>query len=96
MVHATRVRSAARCCPAHDFSEKRWRHLNFFQHECYITASVPPVKCPKRGVHLMGVPWARKGSGFSLLFEQAALALLREKPVALGVAQARPLGRPHC
>ena len=19
-------------CPAHDFSEKRWRHLNFFQH----------------------------------------------------------------
>ena len=30
-------------CPAHDFQEKRWRHLNFFQHHCYITASVHEV-----------------------------------------------------
>jgi transposase len=31
-------------CPAHDFQEKKWRHLNFFQHHCYIHASVPRVK----------------------------------------------------
>ena len=68
-------------CPAHDFTEKRWRHLNFFQHHCYITASVPRVKCPEHGVHLVEVPWARKGSAFTLLFEQAALALVREMPV---------------
>ncbi|WP_419628573.1 transposase family protein, partial [Thiolapillus sp.] len=27
------------------------------------------------------VPWARKGSAFTLLFEQAALTLVREMPV---------------
>ena len=68
-------------CPAHDFTEKRWRHLNFFQHHCYITAAVPRVQCPEHGVRLVDVPWARKGSAFTLLFEQAALALVREMPV---------------
>jgi len=66
---------------AHDFQEKTWRHLNFFQHHCYIHASVPRVKCPDHGVKLVEVPWARKGSAFTLLFEQAALALVREMPV---------------
>ncbi len=68
-------------CAAHDFQEKRWRHLNFFQHHCYIHASVPRVKCPEHGVKLVEVPWARKGSAFTLLFEQAALTLAREMPV---------------
>ena len=68
-------------CPAHDFTEKRWRHLNFFQQHCYITASVPRVRCPEHGVRLVEVPWAHKGSAFTLLFEQAALALVREMPV---------------
>lgn len=68
-------------CPAHDFHEKVWRHLNFFQHHCYISASVPRTKCPEHGVKLIQVPWARKGSAFTLLFEQAALALVREMPV---------------
>ena len=68
-------------CPAHDFQEKTWRHLNFFQHHCYIHASVPRVKCPEHGVKLVEVPWARKGSAFTLLFEQAALTLVREMPV---------------
>lgn len=68
-------------CSAHDFVEKTWRHLNFFQHHCYITARVPRVKCPEHGVRLVKVPWAREGSGFTLLFEQAALVLVREMPV---------------
>jgi len=68
-------------CAAHDFQEKTWRHLNFFQHHCYIRASVPRVKCPEHGVKLIDVPWARKGSAFTLLFEQAALTLAREMPV---------------
>lgn len=69
-------------CAAHDFQEKTWRHLNFFQHHCYIHASVPRVKCPEHGVKLVEVPWARKGSAFTLLFEQAALMLAREMPVS--------------
>ena len=68
-------------CAAHDFQEKTWRHLNFFQHHCYVHASVPRVKCPDHGVKLVDVPWARKGSAFTLLFEQAALTLVREMPV---------------
>ena len=75
------VRHVARSVQPHDFQEKRWRHLNFFQHHCYITASVPRVKCPDHGVRQVEVPWARKGSAFTLLFEQAALALVREMPV---------------
>jgi transposase len=68
-------------CAAHDLREKAWRHLNFFQHHCYIHASVPRVKCAEHGVQLADVPWAHKGSAFTLLFEQAALTLAREMPV---------------
>lgn len=68
-------------CKAHDFKEFTWRHLNFFQHHCFITARVPRTGCPEHGVRRMAVPWAREGSGFTLLFEQAALMLVREMPV---------------
>src|SRR5450759_3101080 len=52
-------RGARCCCPegeregceVHDTSEKTWRHLNFFQHEAYLTARVPRVRCPEHGVH---------------------------------------------
>jgi len=68
-------------CAAHDYQTRRWRHLNFFQHHCYITASVPRVNCPDHGVRLVKVPWARSGSGFTLLFEQVVMSLVREMPV---------------
>ena len=68
-------------CHAHDFKEMTWRHLNFFQHHCYITAAVPRVRCQEHGVKQIEVPWARKGSKFTLLFEQAAMLLVREMPI---------------
>ena len=68
-------------CPAHDFSDKTWRHLNFFQHHCYLHARVPRTKCPEHGVKRIEVPWARPGSDFTLLFEQAAMSLVKEMPV---------------
>jgi len=68
-------------CKAHDFKDLTWRHLNFFQHHCYVTAPVPRVNCPEHGVKRIKVPWARKGSRFTLLFEQVALLLVREMPV---------------
>jgi transposase len=71
-----------RACKAHDFESFTWQHLNFFQHSCFITARVPRVDCPDHGVKRASVPWARRGSGFTLLFEQAALMLVREMPVA--------------
>lgn len=69
-------------CKAHDFKEFTWRHLNFFQHHCLIGARVPRVKCPEHGIHRVNVPWARPGSGFTLLFEQVVMTLAREMPVA--------------
>lgn len=70
-----------RLCKAHDFAEFNWRHLNFFQHHCTVTARVPRTNCPEHGVKRIQVPWAREGSHFTLLFEQAAMTLVREMPV---------------
>ena len=68
-------------CPVHDTQEKVWRHLDFFQHAAYLHARVPRVECPEHGVHLVPVPWAREGSGFTLLFEALVMAMVREMPV---------------
>jgi transposase len=56
-------------CPVHDTVKKTWRHLNFFQHEAFLHARVARIDCRKCGVRLVNVPWARPGSGFTLLFE---------------------------
>lgn len=56
-------------CPVHDTEDKSWRHLDFFQHQAYLHARVPRVRCPEHGVRMVVVPWARPGSGFTLLFE---------------------------
>ena len=78
-----------RACKAHDFAEFTWRHRNFFQHHCHITAQVPRTDCPDHGVKRIQVPWAREGSRFTLVFEQAAVILAREMPV---LAAARIIG----
>ena len=65
----------------HDTEEKSWRHLDFFQHSAYLTARVPRCKCDEHGVKQVQVPWARAGSGFTLLFEALLMALMREMPV---------------
>lgn len=68
-------------CKAHDAIEKSWRHLNFFQHEAYLHARTPRVRCSACGVRLAEVPWARRGSGFTLLFEALVMMLVKEMPV---------------
>lgn len=81
--------ACGKLCKAHDFAEFTWRHLNFFQHHCYVTAKVPRTDCREHGVLRINVPWAREGSRFTLLFEQAAIMLVREMPV---LAAARIIG----
>jgi transposase len=68
-------------CGVHDTVNKRWRHLNFFEHETYLHVRTPRVKCPDCGVRQVPVPWARPGSGFTLLFEAFLLTLAKEMPV---------------
>lgn len=72
---------ANRVCPVHDTMEKRWRHLDFFEHEAYLVARVPRVDCALHGVHLVPVPWARPTSRFTLLMEAAMLTLAAQMPV---------------
>ncbi len=71
---------------AYDTSEQTWRHLNFFQYAAYVTARVPRLDCGDCGVKQVEVPWARPGSGFTLLFEALVMALARQMPI-LAVAE---------
>jgi transposase len=68
-------------CNAYDTEQKTWRHLNFFQHETFITARVPRTNCPRCGPRLLSVPWARPGSGFTLLFEALVMILAQQMPI---------------
>ena len=68
-------------CKAYDTAEKKWRHLNFFQHEAYLHARVPRVNCNTCGVKQITVPWAREGSGFTLLFEAYVMSMVKVMPV---------------
>jgi len=69
--------------PLHDRSEERtWRHLNFFQYKAFLHARLPRVRCAQCGVKTVSAPWARPGSGFTLLFEAFVLLLAKQMPVA--------------
>ncbi len=76
-------------CPVHDTAEKRWRHLDFFEHQAFLIARVPRVSCGEHGIHLVAVPWARPGSGFTLLMEVAMLTFAKQMPIAPLAAMAR-------
>jgi len=68
-------------CPVHDTSEKTWRHLDFWQHGTELVARVPRVVCQEHGVLQTEVPWARSGSGFTLMMEAMVLLLCQQMPV---------------
>jgi transposase len=78
-------------CPVHDAVEKTWRHLDFFQHKAFLHARLPRVCCPEHGVRQVSVPWARPGSGFTLLFE----ALVLSFAVAMPMAKVAQMTREH-
>src|SRR5660397_138089 len=63
-------------CPVHDTVERQWQHLNFFEHRCILHCAVPRITDSSGKVTTVNVPWARSGSGFTLLFEAFALALI--------------------
>ena len=66
---------------AYDTSSKVWRHLNFFEHECYIHARVPRVKLPNGKVKQIQTPWEGLSNGFTLLFEALMVQLCQAMPV---------------
>lgn len=73
-------------CKVHDTAERQWRHLDFFQHRTVLHARQPRVDCPEHGVKTVTPPWARPGSGFTLLMEAFVMALIENgvTPSAVG------------
>ena len=87
LVGCTAQRLACPSCgaldqPIHDRNQRSWRHLDFFQFEAWLHAGVPRVGCAACGkTSQVPVPWAREGSGFTLLFEALALTMCQGLPV---------------
>jgi transposase len=68
--------------PVHDTQIKRLRHVNFFQHECFLEVRVPRVRLPDGSVRLVEPDWIGQLSGFTLLFEALVLRLAKQMPFA--------------
>ena len=66
---------------AYDTVQKTWRHLNFFEHECYLHVRVPRIKRDDGKVRMISVPWEGKISGLTLLFEALLIQLCKAMPV---------------
>ena len=75
--------------PVHNTVTKRYRHMNFFQHECVLQVRTPRVKLPNGSVRLVEPEFAGRLSGFTLLFEAFILMLAQQMPFA---AVARVVG----
>ena len=67
--------------PVYDTSGKEWRHLNFFQYNCYLCAHAPRCECDTCGVHQIKTSWSRVQSGFTQLFEALLILMCREMPI---------------
>ncbi len=66
---------------AYDTVEKEWRHLNFFEHECYLSARVPRIKTADDEIHIVMPAWSGLQNGFTLLFEALIIQLCKSMPV---------------
>ena len=76
------ARSAGARAAGSTTQDETWRHLDFFQHRTLLHVRTPRVRCPECGVHKVATPWARAGSGFTLLFEAFMLTLAKAMPIA--------------
>lgn len=65
----------------YDTTPKQWRHLNFFEHECYLHARVPRLDINETVKRLIDPPWSGISNGFTLLFEALVLQLASHMPV---------------
>lgn len=65
----------------HDTVNKTWRHLNFFEHDCFLNCRVPRVKTDCGKVRLIKAPWEGGSLGFTLLFEALLMQLIKAMPI---------------
>lgn len=79
----------------YDTEEKEWRHLNFFEHKCYLHCRVPRIRMSDGKVRMVEVPWARPGSGFTLLFEAYTMKLIESEMPVSSVAKQTKVTAPR-
>ncbi|MCA1700572.1 MAG: ISL3 family transposase [Actinobacteria bacterium] len=60
-----------RRCAGYDWGEgrRRWRALDLGTTFCFLEAEAPRVECPRHGVVVCALPWARHDSNFTRAFE---------------------------
>jgi len=64
-----------------DTFDKTWRHLNFFEHECYLHCRTPRIDLGANKTEMISPPWAGINPGFTLLFEALIIELCTHMPV---------------
>jgi transposase len=88
----TKFEYAGETYSIYDHQHRTWRHLNFFQHECYLHCRVPRIKTSEGNVILVDVPWSNPLSRFTLLFEKHVLELVCSGMSASGVGRNLSMG----
>ncbi len=66
---------------AYDTKMKKYRHMNFFEHECHLHVRVPRIKRDNGKVRLILPPWAGQLNGVSTLFEAFIIKFCKHLPV---------------
>src|SRR6218665_3229927 len=64
----------------HDTQTKRYRNLNFFEHDCHLEVRTPRVKLPNGSIRLVEPDFAGRLNGFTLLFVALVLMLAQQMP----------------
>lgn len=75
--------------PLYDHRDRRWRHLDTCQMKTILEGRFPRVECAAHGVLDVAVPWAEKGSRWTLMFEALAIMLLQDSDVTAAAAALR-------
>lgn len=61
-------------CPIHDHRHRKWRHLDTCQFTTLVEADVSRINYPEHVCQNLPVPWACRGSRYTLLFELFVLS----------------------
>ncbi len=76
--HRRRCGRCGRRCSGYDQGEgrQRWRSLDLGVVRAYLEADAPRVRCPRHGVVVAALPWARHGAGSTQAFEDTVAWLV--------------------
>lgn len=85
VIVSVRKRSRRRTCSGcglwvrgtYDTHVRRWRHLSLCGRKTYLEGAIRRVACPRCGVRVDEVPWARRDSSFTQPVEDAVAWLAR-------------------